>query len=354
MLENHLLLTRLRRRRTYIAISLVAVLTLLVAVIGAYQWSLTAINKSSTDEVRVVIESGDSARMIADKLYGADLIKSKFSFHVYTELTRTRDNLQAGGYTLSQSLSVADIVDHMSTGRSDEFDVSIIPGLTLKQQYDDELEGSFAEQGFSADEISRALGATYDSPLFAQKPAGTSLEGYIYPDTYRIAANGDLSTVLDKSFEEFYRVIQENNIEQALAQKQLTLHEGLTLASIVQKEVSDEQDQRQVAQVFYSRIADDIALGSDVTFLYAAELMGVEPKIGLDSPYNTRKYKGLPPGPIANFNLSALKAVADPAPGEFLYFVADPEGNTYYARTLEEHEANVERYNRGSRSEFSY
>lgn len=354
MYEQYLLKDLKRKRRFLISAFGLVLAMLLIPLLGIYQWSLGPKDISSTDEIRVVIQPGDTALVIADKLYDAELIKSKLTFRIYAELTNTKNNLQAGGYALSRNLSVADIIDHMSTGRTDEFTVRIAPGLTLKQQFDPKLAGSFAQQGFSQSEISEAFASSYDSPLLANKPPTTTLEGYIYPDTYRIAANDNLSAVLKKSFDEFNRVIQENMIEQQLAAKGLSLHQGLTLASIIQKEVSNEQDQRQVAQVFYSRLANDTLLGSDVTFLYAASLLGVEPKINLDSPYNTRVNKGIPPGPIANFNLSALLAAANPAPGDFLYFVADREGKTYYARTLEEHEANVERYNRQSKTEFSY
>lgn len=346
----------LHRRRTIIIILLVSVLIILVGtIVGVYQWALQPRDTMSTEPVRVVIEPGDSASVIARKLHDAELIRSPIAFRVYTELTNTKKNLQAGGYALTANLSVADIIDHMSTGRTDEFNVQIVPGLTLMQQRDPELAGSFAAQGFSDQEIVNAFNRTYDHPLLRDKPTGATLEGYIYPDTFRINADGSLSTVLELSFDEFERVIDDNNIREQLAARNLSLHQGLTLASIVQKEVSDTNDQRKVAQVFFNRLAADMPLGSDVTFIYAAALEGVEPTINIDSPYNTRVKKGLPPGPIANFNLSALTAVASPEPNDFLYFVASYDtGITYYARTLEEHEANVERYNSGARTEYSY
>ena len=113
------------------------------------------------------------------------------------------------------------------------------------------------------------------------------------------------------------------------------------MASIVQKEVSDPSDQRQVAQVFLKRLKEGTVLGSDVTFLYIAKKEGRSPSVNDPSPYNTRKNGGLPPGPIANFHLSALQAVANPASGDFLYFVAGDDGKTYFSRTEAEHDANV-------------
>lgn len=354
--EHHYLLDGLYRRRRLIIGALIFVIFALVAtIIGIYQWSLQPRDMNSTQEVRVVIEPGDTAAVIADKLYENDVIRSALAFRVYSELTNTKDNLQAGGYALTPSLSVADIIDHLSTGRTDEFNVRILPGLTLIEQQDPEYKGSLASQGFSPEEIKEAFSRSYDHPVLNSRPAGASLEGYIYPDTYRISASGALSEVLELSFDELQEAITANDIATKLSARNLSLHQGLTLASIVQKEVSNVEDQRKVAQVFYNRLAIDMPLGSDVTFIYAAELEGVNPTINIDSPYNTRVVKGLPPGPIANFNLSALLAVTDPEPNEFLYFVASYEtGDTYYARTLEEHETNVERYNSAARTEFAY
>lgn len=346
--------TRRNRSLLWVLGILGAIVLTFVALLSYYSWSLTPKDPSATGEIRLIVAPGDSVSVIANNLYDADLIRDATVFRIYAELTDTKDQLQAGGYALSKNMSVADIIDHMSTGQTDELTVQIVPGLTLKQQSNPDINRSLAQQGFSPSEIESAFDANYDHPLLALKPADQSLEGYIYPDTYRIAADSGVPALLTRSFDEFYRVIQENDIEARLKARNMNFHQGITLASIIQKEASNEQDQKQIAQVFYSRLASDIELGSDVTFLYAAELLGVKPTIGLDSPYNTRVKKGLPPGPIANFNLSALTAVVSPAEGDFLYFVSDKEGVTHFARTLEEHEANVERYNRESRDEFSF
>ncbi len=198
--------------------------------------------------------------------------------------------------------------------------------------------------GFSTQEVEQAFAANYDHPLFAAKPADASLEGYIYPETYRITADSNVATLFKKSFDEFYAVIQQNKLVEGLAVRSLNLHQGITLASVIQKEVPGETDQKQVAQVFLKRLNEDIALQSDPTFIYPARQAGQEPKVNFDSPYNTYVHKGLPVGPIANFNLSAITAIIVPAEGEFLYFVADKEGTTHYSLTLEEHEAKVRQF----------
>lgn len=345
---------RLLRPRTIVAMVVGFFLVMVIACLGWYQWSLGPRDAGSTTKVRLVVESGETVEDIARKLKGYDLINSELSFRIYSILTNTKGKLQAGGYALSKDLSVADIIDHMSSGQTDQFSVFVAPGLTLKQQYDKDVIGSFAAQGFSENEISDAFSAAYTGYVLDKRPGDASLEGYLYPETFQVTATTPLSTVIQMSIDEFTKVVRENQIEEKAASRGLTLHQAITLASIVQKEVSNTEDQRQVARVFYNRLSADMALGSDVTFLYAAALQGVDPTINIDSPYNTRKYKGLPPGPIANFNLSALMAVAEPADNSYLYFVADPEGVTHYAETLEQHEANVQQFNSAAKTDYSY
>jgi UPF0755 protein len=119
---------------------------------------------------------------------------------------------------------------------------------------------------------------------------------------------------------------------------------AFTLASIVQQESSKPEEQKKIAQVFESRLEQDISLGADPTFIYAAKLKGVEPSPKIDSPYNTRINKGLPPTPIGTFELSALQAVAEPAEGDFLFFVAGDDGKIYYTRSEEEHQVSIKEH----------
>ena len=213
--------------------------------------------------------------------------------------------------------------------------------MTIEELADPQVQGSLAQQGFSEQEIRYAMTKNYTSGLFKDRPAGASLEGYLYPETYIITADDSLDHVFSMTFAEFYKGITDNDIENQLKAQGLTLYQGVVLASIVQKEVSDPSDQRQVAQVFLKRLKEGMNLGSDVTFFYAAKKDGRTPSVSDPSPYNTRIHAGLPPGPISNFHLSALQAVANPATGDFLYFVAGDDGKTYFARTEAEHDANI-------------
>lgn len=331
-------------RRWIVAASAMGLLVILMGLLaGWYGWAISA-SSSDTGLVRVVIRNGEGSAAIAEKLQDQGLIRSATAFRVYTELTGTKQKLQAGGYALSPSMPVREIVEHMISGKADELNMTIIPGMTLKQQLDPNIENSLAQQGFSPEELETAFIKTYDHPLFEGKPSWAGIEGYLFPETYRIAANNDAESILKMTFDEFYTQIQESGLREKLAARNLTLYQGITLASVIQKEVAAEADQRQVAQVFLKRLADKIPLQSDPTFVYPARQDGREPTVKYDSPYNTYVNQGLPPGPIANFNLSALLAVAEPAAGDYLYFVADANGTTHYSRTLVEHEAKVRQF----------
>lgn len=308
---------------------------------GSWRWYSDQLKPASTTStrVRVIIESGTDSKQIADLLKEKGVIKNSAVFQFYVKRHGDRDKLRAGNYLFSPTQTVAEIVDWLVSGKVDTFNVTIYPGKTLA-----EIKQHLVRDGFKPEAIDAAFAKNYNHPLFESKPVGTTLEGYIYPETYQVTSDTTVEQLLTKTFDEFYKQIQEKNLAQQLAAKGFNLYQGLTLASIVEREVPTDSDQRQVAQVFEKRLNENIALGADSTFYYAAKILGVEPKPSLDSPYNTRIHKGLPPGPIANVVMPALEAVANPAPGDYLYFVSGDDGVTHFAHTQAEQDANTQKY----------
>lgn len=318
---------------------LLAVIFVLTVAVGGYAWYRNALSpkdSSNTEKVRVVIDDGDTTAIIGERLEAEGIVRSAFAFGVYA---RSNSGMQAGGYALSPSMSVAEIVQHLTSGEVDDFQVTFIPGSTIW-----DIEENLIESGYTAEEVQEALTAQYDHPLLAQKPTQASLEGYIYPDTYQVTGDATVQSIFELAFDELYEQMQTNDIEKKLKDHDMTLYEGLTLASVVQKEVSNPDDQRQVAQVFHKRLTDGMPLGADATFIYGAKVLGVEPRVTLDSPYNTRQVAGLPPGPISNVSIGALQATMNPAEGDYVYFVSGDDGVTHFTRTQEEHEAATAQY----------
>lgn len=324
-------------------VAIIAVIVIIVAmIVSVFLWyknSLTPRDTKTTHKIRIEIKTGDSTSVIAHNLQKAGIIKSATALEWYLKLERPKTTLQAGRYAISPDLSVPDIIKHLEGGKTDLFMITILPGSTL-----DDIRKTLREYGFGDQEITQAFQATYDQPLLADRPAGADLEGYIFPETFEMQSDNTLESLFNRDFATIYTRLQRDGLLDKFKSHSLNLHQAFTMASIVQKEASGPEDQRKIAQVLYKRLEMGMKLETDPTFMYAARKMGVEPRVNLDSPYNTRVYPGLPPGPIANMNYSALQAVADPATTDYLYFVAGDDGTNYFSHTLEEHEANVKKY----------
>lgn len=308
--------------------------------IAGYFWYKDALKpvSDSQERVRLEVTAGETADQVASDLQQKHLVKNAFALQVYIKL-HGKSNVKAGSYVFTPSQGPIEIIQWLNDGKVDTFKVTILPGKTLA-----ELKQTFIGYGFSTDEIDSAFAKTYTHPLFADKPAGTTLEGYLYPETYYVTSTTPLESILGQGFDLFEAKINQAGLKDKLAAKGFTLYQGITLASIVEKEVTSAADQKQVAQVFETRLENDMTLGSDVTYHYAASLLGVEASPSIDSPYNTRLHAGLPPGPISNFTIGALDAVANPAPGDYLFFVAGDDGVTHFARTDAEHQQNISKF----------
>lgn len=328
------------RKWLWFAVPLVIVALLVAAVIGAWGWYTDALKAKSQDETPVSLEvqSGASIEQVAQELEQKGVIKSSLAFSIYMKLGE-KNVIKTGNYLFAPNQPVEEIVNWLNEGRVSTRRVTILPGQTLKQ-----IRETLVNDGFTQEAVDEALAKTYNHPVLADKPANATLEGYIYPETYFVTLSSAPDELIARSLDEFERVINENGLKEKLAARGFDLYEGITLASIIAKEVTNPEDQKQVSQVFQTRLERGIMLGSDVTYHYAADMLGIERAVNIDSPYNTRIHTGLPPGPIGNFNLPALLAVAAPAPGDYLFFVAGDDGTTHYSRTIQEHEENIRKY----------
>ena len=229
------------------------------------------------------------------------------------------------------------------------FNFTITPGETI---FDIKKSLLAVDRGetpnYTLEEINTAFNADYGFDFLANRPAGATLEGYLYPETHEFYVTDSVETILERFLEGTKNIIEENNLEEKYAAHGLTLFQGITLASVVQKEVVPGE-QATVAQVFYSRMAYGWKLGSDVTVSYALDVVDPDRNIykdnaaalSVNSCYNTRLYTGLPCGPISNPGLSALLAVAEPSDTSYLFFLTGDDGLMYYGYTEVEHNQNA-------------
>ncbi len=321
-----------------LTLSLVAIL--LIAVGTSYLWYKSSLQPVGKGESKsFVVAKGDSVNEIMDRLKKDGLIKSSLSLKIHAKFNGTYSKLKVGTYSLSPELSGPQIVELISGGKVADAKLTILAGKTMQELLPE------LYQHFGQDQVQQTLtNLTPDfHPILADQAdlASVNLEGYLLPETYTDLNSGVTFDVwLKRNFDLYSERIA--TLREKIAARGFNLHEAFTLASIVQKESSVPEEQKKIAQVFELRLQKNISLGADPTFMYAAKLKGVEANPNIDSPYNTRIYKGLPPTPIGTFELTALEAVADPAPTDFLFFVAGDDGVIYYSHTEEEHQADIQ------------
>lgn len=327
------------RRKLVIAFFAIASILAVLAFLWyrTYSSNLNAVDPASNQTEIITINTGSTPSDIAQLLESEGLIKSASSFQTYTRFSGKNSQLKAGTYELSASQSTQDIVDVLVGGKEAIKTVTIIPGLSVE-----EIKETFIKNGFSEQDVQAAFN-TIKPGDYINGVSEESLEGYIHPDTYSLGLSATVEDYIVFALQQFNNNISDD-ILQGITSQELSVNGATILSSIVQLESPDSEIQKTIAQVFLKRLDEGISLGADPTFRYAARLLNLPETPDVDSPYNTRIYTGLPPTAIANFNLSALEAVANPDSTDYLFFVAGDDGNTYFSNTLQEHEANVAQY----------
>lgn len=337
---------RKKRPARFWLMSAIFVLILFGGGVGALRswqaYNLQPVVASRKTTSYFTVASGSSVREIGIGLKKAALIRNSGAFEIYVRSKELGDKLQAGTYILSPAMSAQEIVAKMAEGDVARNLFTILPGKTLG-----DIKKAFLDAGYSPNELETAFSpATYAGhPALVSLPKGASLEGYIYPDSYQRQSDTPARTIISAALDEMSKYLTPE-LAASFASEGLSIHQGIILASVVYMETDDPEAQPTVAQVFLSRLKQNLALGSDVTAFYASDLAGKPRSVAIDSPYNTRIYPGLPPGPISNVNRSALKAVAKPSKTDYLYFVAgdDDKKTIHFTRTVAEHEEAVRRY----------
>lgn len=336
--------------------------------------SLEPVNTQATEVVQVEIPEGSSTKEIARILEKNHLIKNATVFNYYAKL-KSYNNFQSGFYNLSQSMSVDELAKALQESGTPTAQepvagkVLVVEGLTIKQiaraitdnvhTADKEDKTPFTEEAFletvqNEDFINRMV-AAYPK-LLGSLPAANSgvkyrLEGYLFPATYDYSTETTMEELIEQML-----AAMDNRLQpyyEQLAAKGLNVNELLTLASLVEKEGSTDEDRRNIASVFFNRLNIGMPLQSNIAILYAMDKLGEKTTLKEDttidttinSPYNIYVNTGLMPGPVDSPSLSAIEATFAPNKTNYYYFVADvTTGAVYFAQTGEEHNQNVEKY----------
>jgi len=305
-------------------------------------WLTKPLDANGTEQ-SFTIESGESVPSIAIRLEEVGLVRSAAAFRAYLIYTGLDTSIQAGDYLLSPTLSIEDIARELQDATPEQVSFAILPGWRME-----EIAGSLATSGLNItpDEF-LAVARTAPSGL-DYLPASTSMEGFLYPDIYTFPRTITASELVDEFLRNFSQHLTID-LREGFTRQSLDVYQAVTLASIVQREAVVADERAQIASVFLNRLSAGMKLDTDPTVQYA---LGYNASQGtwwtnplssadlqFDSPYNTYLYAGLPPGPIANPSLSALRAVAFPAETPYYFFRArcDGSGLHVFAVTFEEH-----------------
>jgi len=318
----------------------VLLLILIVAALVAY--GLLVPVRANTDYV--LLRPGWTTKHIAQELKNAGAIRSTYAFLLYHYVVRPK-SLKAGEYQFDKPYTALQTHDRLVRGDIFHHTVVIPEGFNM---FDIAAAVEEAKLG-SGDEFLK-LAQTATSLVSDIDPQATSLEGYLFPDTYQFTRTQTMTDIVSAMVKRFK---QEAKAIGLLATPDPTqVHRLVTMASIVEKETGAPEERATVASVYYNRLAQKMGFQADPSVIYASMLAGHwtgtihQSDLQLDSPYNTYKHAGLPPGPICNPGRASLQAAMHPADTNYIYFVSDNNGHHRFARSLDEHSRNVAAYRR--------
>ncbi len=293
--------------------------------------------------VTIEISHGMSLNAVAKNLYEKGVIADVQKFKLLARLLNLSKKIHAGEYQFEGKIGPLRVLKFLTRGWVKKYSISIPEGFTVRQIITLLINNGLGR----AEEFEKILSDREFLKIFGLEEKG--LEGYLFPDTYIFHKGMSERDMLSEMIRNFRRKLPPDAEERAGAHR-LTLHQAITLASIVQKETYLKEEMPIVAKVFYNRLRKGMLLQADPTVIYALpDFSGNLRKddLKIKSPYNTYVYRGLPPGPICNPGLDAINAVLNPADVPYLYFVSRNDGTHEFASTLSEHNRHVRFYQRG-------
>ena len=323
-----------------------AVLLLLVSALAAawrYEISSTKIAAGALP-VKLMVAPGASAEVIARQLHALGLVRHPLVFRLLARQRRISGQLKAGEYALSGPLSVQGILDALARGDVVRRDLTVPEGRNV-----DEIAALVVAEGL---DLAAFLEVARDPlPVRDLDPVATSLEGYLFPDTYDLPQSPEAPRVLVRRMLERFRAVIGPHRER-IAERGLTVRQVVTLASIVELETARIGERPRIAAVFWNRLDKGMPLQTDPSIIYALKQAGRwdgnirKRDLEMDSPYNTYRRRGLPPGPLGSPGKEAILAVLEPAATRELYFVSRNDGTHEFSETLAAHNRAVNRFQR--------
>ena len=338
---------------------IVGIFLLAVLLFGAWLYSvLYQVQAQDIDKLIFVVEPNESVAALALRLEQEQVIKSAWLFRKYLVWKGIDKEIQAGQFTVEAPVTLARVVAVLQArATQEERAITVIPGWDMRDiagyldkenvAHEKDVIYLLGEPAIQDNETSAKIILLKEYQVLRDKPDDVSLEGYLAPDTYRIFTNASLESVLEKLIAERDSQFTEQMYGD-IKRGGRTVHEILTMASILEREVQHPEDRAKVADLFWRRYNQNWALQADSTVHYAVGKKGNVFTTSKDreskNHWNTYQYPGLPPGPISNPNIESIRAAIYPEKNEYWYFLTTVDGEVKYGRTLEEHNGNVARY----------
>lgn len=334
----------IKKIKIFIAIIFIAALALLIYFFNA----LSSPASHQSRQVYFVVESGQGVNEISANLHQDGLISNKFIFETYVWLKGLEEKVIAGEYMLNSNMSMKEIIRLLTTGRvvKEEANITIIEGwrkTQIAQMLED--KGLIDKDEFILATAIDDWRFKYD---FLSDLPVDDLEGFLFPDTYRIYVDAKPKDVIKKMLDNFDKKINKE-MRADIKKSGRNLHQIIIMASIIESEASSlsEVEMAMVSDVFWKRYEAGMALQSDATVNYITGKYLLRPTyadLETDSPYNTYKYAGLPPTPIGNPGLDAIMAAIYPKENDYYYFLTDKDENIYFAVSYNQHLSNIKKY----------
>jgi len=329
--------------------------SLLIIIGGIFRYRAYNVPASQSNLSKLFeVEKNEGAKTISVNLAEAGLIKNKYHFYYYLWRQNLTQKIQAGTYELTPDMPIPEIADKFVNGEIKlAYEKLVIPeGFTNAKIVEriNEIDPKLAKDfeaiigcACAGQESCACRDLIQKYSFFESLPVGVDLEGYLFPDTYFVYPEDDAMKLVTKFLNNFEKKVSSDLINKAESQGK-NLHEILTMASIVEKEVRSNEDKKRVAGIFWKRVDDDYLLQSCATLAY---ILGEDKKqysiadTQIVSPFNTYQNIGLPPGPVSNPGIKSIEASISPEESDYYFFLSDPKtGETVFSKTLEEHNSN--------------
>jgi len=328
------------------ASALLAIVILLGGTLHFYLY-ITSPASETPQPVAVRISRGASFRSIVSGLAKKGIITHPWYFNALAALEHERGGVKAGEYLLDTGMTPLKVMDMITSGKVAQASLTVPEGFTMRE-IGDRIEALGLGSSTQFLKAARDAGRLRKFGI-----PSDSFEGYLFPETYRFSRGTSEADILAAMAVQFIKKVKTEEILRAVSASGFTLHEVITLASLIEKETALHREKPLVSAVFYNRLRKKIFNDSDTTEIYTMKNFNgnIRKKdLNIDSPYNTYRYPGLPPGPIANPGLDSILAALHPASDKFLYFVSRQDGSHHFSLSLREHNRAVRKYQLRKRS----